>query len=198
MSQEAFGVKELCWWLFASFFSSFSLSLWFMLQSSTVFSYRQNRGSILLAWFMLASFKWSPWGAKRISCGYSEKIHRHASFRLLHWYNSLYFNWFFSPLLFMSFSNSVFALFASIQGMCNIMRTFAMVRLGGSGSSMATVPADVSNIFVPSHISFMCSWRRTGIKIDRSDFQLWPNQLQLHLKKKTPPHAPNKLTWCTS
>lgn len=51
---------------------------------------------------------------------------------------------FFFSLLFMSFGNSVFALFASIQGMCNIMRTFAMVRLGGSGSAMATVPAEKS------------------------------------------------------
>lgn len=50
----------------------------------------------------------------------------------------------FFSILFMSFSNSVFALFASIQGMCNIMRTFAMVRLGGSGSAMATVPAEKS------------------------------------------------------
>lgn len=44
----------------------------------------------------------------------------------------------------MSFSNSVFALFASKQGMCNIMKTFAMVRLGGSESAMATVPAEKS------------------------------------------------------
>lgn len=54
----------------------------------------------------------------------------------------------------MSFSNSVFALFASIQGMCNIMRTFAMVGLGGSGSAMATVPTEKSVTYL-CHL--MCS-----------------------------------------
>lgn len=72
----------------------------------------------------------------------------------------------------MSFSNSVFALFASIQGMCNITRIFAMVRLGGSGSAMATVPAEKSVTYLYHLTCSVSRKEKNGIKIVGSALQL--------------------------
>lgn len=123
----------------------FPLSLWFYftVQYNTS-SYRQERGSILLA-FKLASkthFKLSPRKKKKeyhVTCFiYLLDIQRLPAcfFRLPHWYHSLYFNWFFCLLclwaLVYQFSFCTLHLY---MGMCNIiiMRTFAMVSFGVLG-----------------------------------------------------------------
>lgn len=96
----------------------------------------------------------------------------------------------FSPsLLFMSFSNSVFALFASIQGMCNIKRTFAMGRWGGCGPAM--LRRNVPKVLVPSTF---CTCAASHVAEEKpesvgSALQLWPNQL--HLKNPPPQQQTN-------
>lgn len=95
----------------------------------------------------------------------------------------------FFSLLFMSFSNSVFALFESVQGMCNIKRTFAMVRLGGSGSVMAE--KSVTYLY---HLTCSVSCVAEEIPESKKLDQLFNcDQTNCNFTEDELPHAPNKL-----
>lgn len=117
------------------FFFFLSLYGFYVTVKYNTSSYRQDRGSILLAWLIYVCFKDTflnrVLGKKKkyhVACFiYLLDIQRLPAcfLRLLHWYHSLYFYrfcfFFFLSILFMSFSNSVFCTLHLYKGMCNIM-----------------------------------------------------------------------------